>query len=74
MLAPLGYFLFTLVVACSTILLGLWAYDTGTFAIGARRSHPADSEFDFDSPSNQWRPYSGLTDELGFPLENWHAA
>ena len=74
MLAPLGYYLFTLVLTCTTILLSLWAYDTGKVAIEARRSRPEDSEFDFDSLSHLWRPYSRLTDELRNPGDSWHAA
>jgi hypothetical protein len=45
MLAPLGFYLLIVSVACTTILLICWAYDTDKAEIEPGLSHPADLEF-----------------------------
>jgi hypothetical protein len=74
MLAPLGFYLFTMVMTCSIVMLSCWVYDTNRVAIEAWRSRPADLGFDLDSISHEWRPYSDSTDEFGCPVEHAHAA
>jgi hypothetical protein len=49
MLAPLGFYLVIILIACTTILLLCWVYDTARAEVEARRSRPADSKFVFDS-------------------------
>jgi hypothetical protein len=74
MLVPLGFYLLIMLIACTMILLICWAYDTASAAIEAGRSRPEDSEFVLDSIPQEWRPYSGFMDELGFEVEKGHAA
>jgi len=45
MLAPLGNYMFIMLMACTTILLICYAYDTYRAGIEAGRSLPVDLEF-----------------------------
>jgi hypothetical protein len=74
MLAPLGYYMFAMVVMCTIFLLSVWAYDNGRDAIEDWRSRSADLGFGLESISGEWRPYTSATDEFGYPVEHWPAA
>jgi hypothetical protein len=74
MLAPLGFYLLIMLIACKMILLICWAYDTARAEIEAGRSRPADSEFVPDSIPHEWRQYIASIDHLGLAEEKYHAA
>jgi hypothetical protein len=51
MLAPLGFSLLIMLIACTLVLLICWAYDSRKASLEAGRSRPTDLNFLFDSIS-----------------------
>ncbi len=70
----MGFYLLTMLITSTIILLICWAYDTDRAEIEAGRSRPAEPESVFDSILREWRPYFDSMDDLGLGEEKWHAA
>ena len=69
MLAPLGFYLLALVIACTMFLLVCWAFDTAEAETETGRPRPADSGFFLDSIPYEWRQPFASMDDTGFGEE-----
>jgi hypothetical protein len=74
MLATLGFSLLNMLITCTMVLLICWVFDTDRADIEADRSRPADLAFVGYTTPDEWQPYVGSMDDLGYWDKNCHAA